>query len=116
MQFAFPLMTKPDSVRWFGHPEWHRTIMLGPLKGWPNKEALAKMVCDGRKSDETVIYVITSNLGLDDGHGGVVPSTLFVGVALLGDPTHGVISPREFADWNVSNEEIAKLAQARQNR
>ncbi|OGG64561.1 hypothetical protein A3J11_00390 [Candidatus Kaiserbacteria bacterium RIFCSPLOWO2_02_FULL_55_12] len=116
LQFAFPLMTKLDSVHWFGRPEWYRTVMLGALKGWPNKEALTKMVEDGRSPDEVVIYVVTSQIGLDDGHGGTTPSALLVGVISLGDPIHGVISPREFANWEVPQEEIATLAQAMQRR
>ena len=75
LQFAFPLMTKLDSVHWFGRPEWYRTVMLGALKGWPNKEALTKMVEDGRSPDEVVIYVVTSQIGLDDGHGHTLEET-----------------------------------------
>jgi len=110
LQFAFPLMMKSDSVHWFLRPEWYRTVMLGALKGWPNKEALAGMVRNGRSVNEMVIYVISSQLGLDDGHGGIKPSALLIGVACLGDPIHGVITPREFANWEIPKEEIAKLA------
>ncbi len=116
LQFAFPLMTKPDSAYWFGHPEWYRTIMLGALGGWPNKEALAKMLQDGRTRDEINIYVITSQIGLDDGKGGSRPSAMLVGVVHLGDPNNGVISPREYANWEVSREETEKLKRGRHGR
>lgn len=116
LQFAFPLMTKPDSVHWFGHPEWYRTVMLGALKGWPNKQALDGLLREGRTPEEVIIYVITSQIGLDDRKGGVRPSTLLVGVACLGDPIHGVIAPREFANWEIPREEIEKLAHVRSHR
>jgi hypothetical protein len=116
LQFAFPLMSKPDAIQWFGHPEWYRTVMLGPLKNWPNKDGLAMLIQGGRKPDSVVIYVITSQIGLDDGKGGTRPSALMTEVICLGDPTFGVIHPREYTNWAVSDEEIAKLVQTRNRR
>jgi len=116
LQFAFPLMTKPDSAYWFGRPEWFRVVMLGALKRWPNKGALANMVRDGRSPDEVTVYVITSQIGLDDGRGGSRPAALLIGVALLGDPIHGVITPREFSNWDIPKEEIDKLSRLGQRR
>jgi len=114
LQFAFPLTSRPDAVQWFGHPEWYRTVMLGPLKNWPNKDALTQLTRDGLRPDSMVIYVITSQIGLDDHRGGTVPSALLIEVVCLADPTFGIIRPREYSDWSVSAEEIAKLARPRQ--
>jgi hypothetical protein len=113
MQFAFPLTSKPDAVQWFGHPEWYRTVLLGPLKNWPNKDAIPMFIRQGKTLDSTVLYVITSKIGLDDGRGGTKPSALMTEVVCLGDPTFGVIRPREYTDMAVSDEEIAKLAKQR---
>jgi hypothetical protein len=113
MQFAFPLTSKPDAVQWFGHPEWYRTVLLGPLKNWPNKDAIPMVIRQGKTLDSTVLYVITSKIGLDDGRGGTKPSALMTEVVCLGDPTFGVIRPREYTNMAVSDEEIAKLAKQR---
>jgi|GEM_PF-2505713 len=113
LQFAFPLITDPDAIHWFGHPEWYRTAMLGPLKNWPNKDALAQMIREGRSAESTIIYVMTARLGMDDGRGGCVPSALIVGVVSLGDPIFGVIRPRPYTNMVVSEEEIAKLRRVR---
>lgn len=113
LQFAFPLMTDADDIKWFRHPEWYRIAMLGRLDGWPNKSVLEKWRADGRRDDEIVAYVITSHIGLSDGRGGTVPAAYLIPVVCLGDPTHGVIMPQEFANWDVPKEEVAKLKAAR---
>lgn len=59
--------------------------------------------------DDLVLYVTTSNIGLDDGKGGVIASSFIVPVIQLGDPVFGVITPREYADWSVAREENQKL-------
>lgn len=110
LQFAFPILSDPDAMQWFGHPEWFRVIMLGPLKNWPNPRGLEMFLQQGLSLDSLVLYVITSQIGLDDGRGGVRPAAYLVNVVLLGDPLYGVITPREYADWDVSKEEIAKLS------
>lgn len=113
LQFAFPLPSDPDAIQWFGRPEWFRVVMLGPLKNWPNPRGLEMFLEQGLSLDSIVLYVITSQIGMDDGHGGVRPAAHLTTVAFLGDPLYGVIAPREYADWEVSKEEIAKLAKPR---
>ncbi len=113
LQFAFPLLSDPDAIQWFGHPEWFRVVMLGSLKNWPNPRGLEMFLEQGLSLDSIVLYVITSQIGMDDGHGGVQPAAHLTTVAFLGDPLYGVIAPREYADWKVSEGEIAKLAQPR---
>jgi hypothetical protein len=111
LQFAFPVTAKPDAVQWFGHPERYRVVMLAPLRNWKNPEVIRQFTKDGAFTpDSHVIYLITSELGLDDRRGGTMPSAFLTGIALLGDPAHGVIQPREYIQWNVADEEVAKLA------
>ena len=109
LQFAFPLGPEPDAVEWSGHPEWYRTIMLGELKNWPNKDVLPLLLRDGRKLETIVIYVITSMIRLSNGRGGTRPSALMADVICLGDPKFGIIHPRQYTNLAVCDEEIAKL-------
>jgi len=84
--------------------------MLEPLKNWPNQAVLARMVREGKNPDEVFLYAITSQIGLDDERGGIMPSTVLVGVVGLDDSTHGVITPRRFNNWAIPQEEVAKLS------
>lgn len=96
LQFAFKLVTRRDSVFWLGKPEWYRTMLLGSLK----EEGVA-FVC-----------VVTSQIELGDRFGGSKPARMLIEVACLHDPRHGIIRPREYANWAVAREETAKLLQA----
>ncbi len=113
LQFAFLLQTQLDAIQWLGHPEWYRVVMLGTLKNWPNPKAVKHFLEQGLGLDSVVVYVVTAQIGLDDGHGGSRPSAMLVPVVGLGDPNHGVIFPREYANWEVPKEEIAKLNRGR---
>ncbi len=111
LQFAFPVAARADSVKWFGHPEWYRVAMLAPLLKWPDPKAIRMFTQSGDYTpDSHMVYLITSMIGLDDRRGGTIPSAFLVGIALLGDPVHGVIQPREYVQFDVADEEVAKLA------
>ncbi len=111
LQFAFPLASKHD-IAWFFHPEWFRAVMIGPFKDWPNQEAMRAMVAVGRlKPDSLVLYALTAQIGMESPSGlGIVPAAKLVQITPLGDGNFGIIRPRPYANWDVSREEIEKLA------
>jgi hypothetical protein len=113
LQFAFPVLSNPDSVQWFGHPEWFRVAYFGPLEHWPNPAAIPMFEQQGIKKGTIVLYVLSAQIGMDDGKGGTVPSSFVTTIALLGDPCVGVISPCEYKNMAVCDEEVAKLATVR---
>ncbi|HEX8993814.1 MAG TPA: hypothetical protein VF803_01025 [Candidatus Paceibacterota bacterium] len=110
IQFAFPVMSRSDDIHWFGHPEWFRVAYFGPLEHWPNPAAIPMFQRHGLEKDSIVLYVLSAQIGMDDGKGGVMPNSFMTTVALLGDPCFGVIRPRKYENMAVCKEEIAKLA------
>lgn len=110
LQFFFPIFIEVDSPYWFGHPEWYRAVMVGKLSDWPDKGALAGMIEKGRSETESVVYLVTSQIALDDGRGGSKPSCILPPMAALGDGNFGVILPQPYSNWAVEQQEVTLLA------
>ncbi|MBP6888785.1 MAG: hypothetical protein KBC21_03715 [Candidatus Pacebacteria bacterium] len=110
LQFAFPLMIRPDDVAWMGHPEWFHVVMVGTLELWPNKGAVQAIMRTRQWTMEsTLVYVMTDKIKLDNGKGGDTNAAFLIGCFLFGDPAFGVIQPKTFENWKVSAEVNAAL-------
>ncbi len=111
LQFAFPLLLRPDGVEWMGHPEWFSVVMVGTLELWPNKDAAQAIIKTSNWTmDSTLVYVMTDKIRLNNGKGGETNTAFLIGCILIGDPAFGVIQPRTFENWKVSAEMNAALA------
>ncbi|PCI20319.1 hypothetical protein COB64_02230 [Candidatus Wolfebacteria bacterium] len=108
MQFSFPLNTNLEAF--YFHPEKFEIIMIGPVKNWPNPEAIPGLIEDLGGEDVIIIYFISSEIGVDDGNGQIIPAAGILPLTiLLADENCGIIKPVEFFNDMVRKEAIKKL-------
>jgi len=104
-QFQFSIMAAANDIHWALHPERFRVAFLGPVKDWPNDDPVVRQKIADRLTEGSlegwVIYVCSHHYHLRGDGDGSNPGTFAVTIALLGDPTFGIISPRPFTDLSV---------------
>src|SRR3989344_3946204 len=108
MQFHFPINTEIATL--FFKPENFEVIMIGPIKNWPNKEAIPHLVEQVGGEDVIIIYFISSEIGVDGGNGQTVPAAGILPLRImLADDNCGIIKPKEFFDDAVRTNAIKQF-------
>lgn len=109
MQFRFPIPMAPNADDWFGHPERFKVILFGPISKFPNQGYARQFANEHLSGDTegTVLYVISSHVGVDDGNGGTIPIAFLVPMNIkLADDEVGIISPGDYYEPKVQQSVI----------
>ncbi|HRH31249.1 MAG TPA: hypothetical protein PK950_01130 [Candidatus Paceibacterota bacterium] len=110
-QFLFPVDV--PAVTFFGRPEEFEVIMVGPVKNWPNKDAINELIVE-YGADTIVVYLISSAFGVDGGNGQAVPASCLIPLKIkLADDNCGIIDPVDFYDDNVRIKAIERFFESK---
>lgn len=109
-QFKFDLSTPPVEIPFSGHPELYRISFLGPVRDWPNPEAVPTLTENLTHGDEEglAMMIVSGAYPIDYQH--QVYATIYAlpFTVLLADPYYGVIRPKPFRNKAIEDEEHAK--------